>query len=160
MVNLTFQWEPINHLLNTGINELGMKSWEETWTEDGFKYDPDWARYKRMEEENILRFLAVRKEGNLVGYASVILTSSFHDRDTCCAIVQDFYLDVDSRKGSSGIKLFWVLEEQLKALGVNYIFVAEKLHIKADKGGLGKMLEYLNFNCHEKVWTKHIEGTA
>lgn len=159
---MEYKWEPLVYLLNTGLAELGERSWQETGNDKGLcSYNPDWERYKRMEDENILRFMAVREEGNLVGYASVIMTSSFHDKDVICAIVQDFFLAPESRKGFAGVKLFWVLEEHLKNLGVKQIAAAERLMVSADKGGVGKVFEYLDFHCNERIWTKcFIEGNA
>lgn len=154
---MQYRWEPLSYLLLTGINDLGARSWEENgYDKDILTYNPDWERYKRLEAENILRFMAIRDEEALVGYASVIITNSFHDKDICCAIVQDFYV-VPEKRGFAGLKLFSFLEEQLETLGVNHMAAAERLK---NNNRTGRLFEHLGFHSDERIWTKSIGGHA
>lgn len=155
---MIFRWEPLIHLLQTGLYELGAKSWEENgYEKDTLKFNPDWKRYQLLENEDVLRWMAARVDGELVGYASIILTDSFHDCNIRCAIVQDIYLSPEYRKGKAGIRFLWVIEEQLKALNVHSMSIGERIPGKP----VGKIYERLGYRSEEKIWTKSlIEGNA
>lgn len=158
---MEFRWEPLSYLLDTGLHQLAERHWNEVgYDKDLLKYNPNWPQYKAMEDQNILRWMALRIDGALVGYASVIITQSLHDRDVCCAIVQDFYLAPEHRKGFAGVKIFWVLETQLKALGVKHIAAAERIMTAPEERSTSKLFEYLGFHSDERIWTKSIGGHA
>lgn len=154
--NLTFSYEPLAWLLQCGLAVLAARSWQESWADSGLHFDPDWERYQRMEDEGLMRLLAVRKKGELVGYASVLVGHNLHDRKALCAVVQDFFMAPEARGGFNGLKLFLVLETSLKALGVKQIALAERLDAFKERGGMGKFFSRLGMQCAEKIWTKTI----
>lgn len=152
-----YRWEPLNYLLQTGLHELGERSWQENgYEKDLLTYNPDWHKYQRLQDENVLRFLAVRDNRILIGYASIIVTQSFHDRNITCAIVQDIYLSPEYRKGFAAVRFLWFLEEQLKHLNVNNVSIGERLNGRPT----GKLFEYLGYKSEERIWTKALEGNA
>lgn len=153
---LTFAWEPLNHLLHTGIAALGARSWEECGNDkDVFEYDPDWARYGRMEGSDILRFAAVREDEELIGYASVIIGSNLHDRKVSCGMIQDIFIAPDKRRSTgAAAKLMDYVESQLLGIGVKHITLGERL--TSQRQGVGKWLAARGYQSHERLWTKSL----
>lgn len=150
---MMFRWEPLSYLLQTGLAELGARSWDESGNDKHlFEYDPDWARYGRMEKSDCLRFIAVRDDAeDLVGYASIIITDNLHDRKIPCGIVQDIFITPEKRKGThAGDKLMDFIEAQLASVGVQHVSVAERLMV----GNVGKWLERRGYHSNERIWTK------
>lgn len=156
--NINFRWEPLNHLLQSGLAELGARSWEECGNDkDVFSYDPDWARYGRMEKSDVLRFVAVRENDELIGYASVIITDNLHDKKICCSIIQDIFIAPEKRRGTGAAdKLMDFLEAQLIAIGVKHISAAERLMGQKEKGGVGRWLARRGYHSNERIWTKSL----
>jgi GNAT superfamily N-acetyltransferase len=152
---ITFHWEPLSHLLNSGIDRLGKQSWGECGNDKHvFNYDPDWARYGRMEANDILRFVAVREKEDLIGYASVIITDNLHDRKVACGIVQDVFVLPDKRKGGTAGKLMDFIESSLSGIGIQHLTVGERL--KSGKG-VGRWLAQRGYFCNEHLWTKALK---
>ena len=61
-------FEPLSYILNNGLRELSHEAFLEV--EDGKEeYNPDWVGYQTQENNNILRFVSLRENGNLIGYA-------------------------------------------------------------------------------------------
>lgn len=155
MVAMQFTWEPLNHLLGTGLAELGERSWSEIGVDkDVFNYNPDWYQYQKLQDNDMLRFMAVRDDdGILIGYASVVIQRNLHDRTVLCAIVQDIYLDPESRKGYATARQFiQTLEKQLTLIGVKHLSIAEREN--DPRGGVGAVYSRLGFNSVERIWTK------
>lgn len=156
-MNLQYRFEPLNYLLQTGLVDLGERSWSEIGNDkQTFQYNPDWHEYERMQQQDMLRFLAVRDDtGLLVGYASVIVRHNLHDKNVLCAIIQDIYLEPEHRKGMGAFKRFeQTLEGLLKGIGVKHIAVAEREN--DPRGGVGEVYRRLGFNSCERIWTKSI----
>lgn len=150
---LEMRWEPLNYLLKTGLAELGARSWDECGLDkDTFNYDPDFARYGRMEEANILKFLAVRDEGELVGYASVIITQNLHDRNVSVGIVQDVFIAPERRAGGTADKLMDTLESQLMSIKCQHLSIAARNPVAL------RWLKRKGYNSHEWICTKPLRS--
>lgn len=152
---IAYTWEPVEYLLDHGLHELGRKFYEK-YGDRRFNYDPDWERYKKMQDENILRFMSVRQDNKLIGFASVIIMPNLHDRTLSCAIIQDFYVSPQKGLAHPEIKLFWILEEQLKLMNVKNMTTAQILHGDAKP----EFYEFLGFDPTETIWVKSIGGRA
>ena len=158
---MQIRWEPLSYLLNTGLAELGERSWGEIGNDkDIFEYDPDWFRYQQLQQDDILRFLAVRDDvGLLIGYASVVVQYNIHDRKILCAIVQDIYLEPESRKGFDSVKFFLnMLEDHLAKIGVKHLSIAEREN--DERGGVGPVYKRLGFKSCERIWTKCLANSS
>jgi hypothetical protein len=156
-MTLNFRFEPLSYLLNTGLAELGERSWSEIGNDkQTFQYDPDWHQYERLQQQDILRFFAVRDDAELlVGYASVLVMHSLHDKKVLCAIIQDIYLEPEHRNGLESFRKFeQTLEGLLKGIGVKHISIAERENDQ--RGGVGEVYRRLGFNSCERIWTKSL----
>lgn len=154
MEAFTYGFEPLADLLADGLARLAKRSWQESWGASGLHFNPDWQRYQRMEQAQLLRMVAVRAGGALVGYASLMLHPNLHDRTALCAVVQDVFLLPEMRRGCAGIKLFRLIIAYVQAAGVRQLAVAERLKVAAEKGGTGKLFAFLGLRCDERIWTK------
>lgn len=155
---MQYRFEPLNYLLNNGLNELGLRSWAEVGNDKQlFKYNPDWARYQRMEDIETLRFMAVRDDADiLIGYASIIVGTNIHDRDVLCAVIQDIYLSPENRMGMKSAREFIVdnIEKALKGIGVKHLSIAEREN--DPRGGVGAVYQRLGYGSNERIWTKEL----
>ena len=151
---LTFQWLPLSTLLSAGLAEIRNKGWEEIWRDDALDNDPDWSRYQCMENENIMRFMAVIENGILVGYAAVLLISNIHDRKKMTSYVQDFYI-LPRRDRAMAIKaLLDTVSSSLASLGAVEITASERSAIRQNRGGIGALFRRMGWQSHERLWTK------
>lgn len=138
-------------MLQSGLEQLGAASWHECGNDkEIFEYDPDFARYGRMEASNTLRFVSVRDGDELVGYASVIITDNLHDQKICCGIIQDIFILPEKRKGGTADQLLDFVEQQLMLAHVKHLSIAERLMV----GPIGKWLSRKGYRCNERIWTK------
>lgn len=158
MKDLTFTWEPVAYLLSCGLHDLGHKHWMEGVQEkSAFPYDPDWEAYKRIENSNEYKIIAVRWHGHLVGYAGVRIFSSIQSRGVTCSYVQEYYIEPKFRKKSmSGIKLFRFIHEQLKIMKVNHVAVHMPDIVRAERGGLGKFFKHLGYEPQGNLMARSI----
>lgn len=152
---MDFRFEPLDYLLQSGLAMLGSNSWDECGNDkELFNYDPDWSRYARMEKADILRFVSVRENDNLVGYASIIITDNLHDKKICCAIIQDIFIMPKKRKGGTADRLLYFIEKLMMSINVKHISIAERLMV----GNVGRWLSRKGYHCNERIWTKSLDA--
>lgn len=155
MLNYTF--EPLAYLLKTGLNDLMSRTWDEVGNDkELFEYDPFWERYKSMEDNDVLRFMAVRDEvGVLVGYASIIIMPNLHDRKAISSYIQEIYLEPEARKGFKTFKDFInVVLDNLVKMKVDHVAIAERENDV--RGGIGCVYRRLGFRSCERIWTMNL----
>ncbi|CAM5999279.1 unnamed protein product [Sphagnum balticum] len=84
-----------------------------------------------MEDDHMMRWLAVRHEGKLVGYASMLVITHLHSRKVMNGIVQDYFIAPEYRSGFAGIRLFKEIQNIMEAVNAGIM-------IASDRGGLSK----------------------
>ena len=150
---MEMRWEPLSHLMETGLPELGARSWDECGLDkETFNYDPDFARYGRMEQSDILRFMAVRDNGELCGYASVLVHSNLHDKSVCVGVVQDIFVAPEKRKGGTADMLLDMVESQLAGIKCQHLSIA------ARSPAALRWLKKKGYNSHEWICTKTLRS--
>lgn len=147
---LRCSWEPLNHLLDQGLEQLGARSWQECGNDkELFKYNPNWPRYQKMQDMDLLRFIAVRDDADeLIGYVSVIFTDNLHDQSVGCAIVQDIFISPEKRGNGAADIVMDFVENQVCQLGAKHISMASRSYT-ADK-----WLQKRGYNSNERIHTK------
>lgn len=113
--------------------------------------DVDWDKFCLLEGMGILKTLAARADGVLVGYILHILCPLPHYKTVLAAHDDAFYLKRDHRKGMTGVKMFRAAEEMLKKYGVNRVIYHEKL-----RAPMGRVFKYLKYRTIESIWTKDL----
>lgn len=143
---MVYQIENLAVLLKDGLHELARRHWEAA-DNTGEEYDPDWSRYQEMENCNILRWLAVRQDGKLVGYASMLVTPHLHSRKINRGVIQDYFIAPEYRSGFAGVRLFREIHKIMRAVNANLV-------LASDRGGLGKFFKFLGYFKGETIWVK------
>jgi|TARA_R110000772_G_scaffold227180_1_gene337831 GNAT superfamily N-acetyltransferase len=134
------------------VDELFLKHWEEiALNKDKMKLNPDWDYYELLNSAGYLGVYTVRHYDKLVGYFIVIVKSHPHYKDNLVAVNDIIYIDPDYRKGLVGYRLIKFVEDSLKDLGVDLLVINTKAHKPFDP-----LLERLNFELAERVYTKYI----
>ncbi len=147
-------WEPVEDLLKDGLEELGRQSFDELMSDEkAYKYCPNWDRYRELEKQNSLRWISVRDDDKLVGYASVLMHTSMTDSTLIMGVIQDLFLHPDYRKGFAGIEFVKTIENQLRDLGFGEIIIS-------DRGNRGAIYNRMGYNMSEKIWSKSLRGAA
>jgi len=121
---------------------------------DKIKLNPDWDTYRSLEEQGKLKIFTAREDGNLVGYFVVIVAVNIHYKDHLFASNDIIYLAPDYRRGFTGIRLIKFAEKCLKEDGVSVLTINTKVHKPFDL-----VLERLNFNLIERVYSKYLGGS-
>lgn len=158
---VTFGYEPLDHLLKTGLSDLCLECWDKM--DDGFYRDifsPDWQLYKEQEENQHLGFFAMREAEKLIGYAVIVTNADIHQKDLKIAVLHDIYI-TEPKRGYATL-FFHKIEQFALQLGCYRLDVAERLSVDADRGGIGKFYTFMGFKPMEVIWAKVLqqEGTA
>lgn len=95
-----------------------------------FDFRPNYDGYAKRDRDGGLIQFTVRKDGVLVGYCLMLLTTSMHTQ-TLSAVEDSFYLHPDHRGGFTMIRFTRYMIECLKALGVQEVRVTSKLSNKS-----------------------------
>ncbi len=130
---------------------LLMKHWEEIANhKDTRPLNPDFEKYFLLNDQGIIRIFTVRYQGQLVGYASFVISENLHYKDWKYASCDIYYLAPELRKIGIGTEMFTKIEEWLKTVGVISVIVHEKTnHLHSE---LFKSLDYKHTeNIYEKV---------
>ena len=129
-----------------------MSHWEEVAAnKEKVDFNPDYDKYKVIEDTGSLHIVTARKEGVLIGYFVSFLTPSIHYKDHVFALNDVLYVAEKYRGGSVAFKMFIFAESHLKKLGVSVIFIHMKVYAPFDK--LCLKLGYTNV---ERSYSKYI----
>lgn len=128
------------------------KHWEElALNKDKVPLNPDWKRYKAIEDSGILSFIGLRQDGKLVGYFVGIIMPHLH-YTTCNTYIMDMlYVAKEARNKNAGILIMRTMEKEAKRRGVQRIVLNTKIHMN-----IGSLYHYMGFECIETIWSKWI----
>jgi hypothetical protein len=165
-MTVTFQVEGITDLRHEAMPLL-LKHWEEiALNKEVVRLDPDWDGYERLHNLGMLHVTTARADGALVGYASYLLAPNLHYRTMLVAEGDIFYLAIEQRKGTTGIRLLAEAERHLKARARAdkrgfenvYIINKEKAHFTRPDGRsiVGPVLKHLGYNLIEHYHAKRV----
>jgi GNAT superfamily N-acetyltransferase len=125
--------EDIKELIKLHYEEIAVNK-------DVIPLDPDWDRYKALDDSGLIMTVTARDEGKLIGYAIFFVTSHLHYKSTVYANNDLLYLHPDYRKGLVGVRLITISEGFLKQRGVTKIM----WHIKFNKD-FSRLLHHLGY---------------
>ena len=129
------------HQVSEDIKELIKLHYEEiAVNKDVIPLDPDWDRYKQLDDNGLILTVTARDDGKLIGYAIFFVTSHLHYKSTYYANNDLLYLHPDYRKGLVGVRLITISEKYLKEKGVTKIM----WHIKINKD-FSRLLHHLGY---------------
>lgn len=122
------------------------------WEESGHPTSTlviDWDSYFALEEIGRLKFFTARKDGILIGYFVVIITSPFTLKGELAGCYEAVYVDKDHRKSRVAYKLFKFVEACMKEDGV-YRLVASS----SKKNPIGNFLNRMGYSEMETKYEK------
>ena len=144
---LSYGIEPVDKLLADGLHYLTVKHWAEVETG---AFDPDWDAVREAENSERMRWFTVRLDGELIGYASVLMVKSLQQKGKEYAVIEDLFVDKEHRKTGAALGLLRFTIRLLKTLNVSSIMVGEP-H-KKEKRDLGVLYKRLGFRRLETIW--------
>jgi len=147
------QFEPLSYLLLHGLSDMAFQCWTELESGNGEPYAPDWEAYQRMENNNELRFVALRDDGKLLGYASIVIRGDIHQAGVSMATLFDIYI-IPSKRGYAAFFVKYI-ESQLSCLGVRRMIAGEKINATIQNTA-GAFYKQLGFSPLELHWSKAI----
>lgn len=121
--------------------------------QDKVPLDVDFGGYLALQCMGKLFVLTIRDDRKLIGYHSVIVSNSLHNKSTIFGDTDIFYVSPEYRGGRLGIKMFLTTEKLLKPKGVQKVIVQHKLHVHPY---IGKILEHIGYRKIEHVYAKTI----
>lgn len=120
------RFEPLAYLLMNGLPNLTLEAWHELEHEHkNYPYGPDWEEYQRSENNGTLRFISLREEKRLIGYASILLVTDLHHAGLMLGIYRDIYI-TRSKRGYAAIFIRYI-EKELSCIGINRALIGERV---------------------------------
>jgi GNAT superfamily N-acetyltransferase len=146
-----FAQEHYSFELAAEILPLARLNWRESPSyEEGVDADPDFARYRVIDEAGACVFLSAREAGKLVGYIVFFVLPSIHDKRLLVAHGDAFYVLPEYRAQASR-ELYKRAETMLKARGV------KRVGFTVDKGSdFHRLLNTLGFRDDELIVEKNL----
>ena len=126
---VTFQREPLEGILEAGVQDLLHQHWREVaHDQDVIRLRPRWGKYLQAEREGTFVAFTLRRGEKLIGYNAFIVAESLHYEGRIFAVNDVIFLLPDER-GVEGIGLIICAERYLRAGGITKIFY----HIKTNR---------------------------
>jgi len=122
------------------------------WEESGHPTEPlniNWKGYFDLECMGQLRFFTARKEGLLIGYFVVIVTSPLTAKGDLMGVYDAVYVHKDYRKSTVGKRLFKYVETCMKEDGVYRVLASS-----SNKNPIGNFLTRMGYNEVETKYEK------
>lgn len=114
--------------------------------------DPNYDIYVTMYQTGNLKCLSVRDEGDLVGYAVILLSEDMRNISRTVAAIDILYLTEQYRRYDVSRRFFSFIHKVLKQNDV----ASYNISVRKDKRDFSKLLERLSFTELETVYTKRI----
>jgi GNAT superfamily N-acetyltransferase len=134
------------------IEPLLISHWRElALYTDEIKLEPDFDRYKELEDLGKLKIFTLRDDGTLVGYLVVFEDNHLHYASTRWASSDVLYLKKEYRKMTFGAELISFAEQCLREDGVDVFMVGMKVHKPFDK-----LMTNLGYNPVERTYGKKL----
>jgi hypothetical protein len=115
--------------------------------------DIDRVQYEVLDALGKHRAFTARADGELVGYASFVVTTSLHHRTDLRAMHDALYLLPGHRSGLAGIQLIAFADRELRAEQVSTIH-----HVAPAGSPLGRALERMGNRPHEMIYVKRLHA--
>lgn len=114
-------WPEFHALLPIHHKELALY-------QDKMPLDVDYARYASWEHDGSLLFVAVRENGNVIGYFAGLVGTSPHYQSTLCCKMDVIFLEEAHRGFGTGKLLMDTIRAELKRRGVQVWYMGSKNH--------------------------------
>jgi len=127
--------------------------WEET---EGYRHDqplnPDKARFLQYEKLGLYHSYSARDDGELIGNVTMYVSPSMHTQ-LLIATEDTMFIKKEYRGKRVYYKLFTMVEEEMKKLGVSEIMLTSKVSNPA-----GRLIERMGYNLVANEYSKSFIG--
>jgi len=149
---LTIEWEPIDSLIASGLEDLAIMHWNEAERDQHeVPLALDFDRCRAFEKAGQHVSAALRKDGSLVGYATFTLMTAMFHKTVLHAFCNAIYVEPEHRGPASLWLIHWC-EKRLEQRGVRKIYIASKTATLSD------LLTKLGYEWSETVHCKLLGG--
>lgn len=149
---ITYQWEAFSRIASE-LKSLLPLHWEEVALKHkGVPLEPDWERYFRFELAGYFKIVTVRDHGRLVGYSTWLILPHLHHASALWAHNDVMWIDPLYRQGFTGVRMLRTALKGLRAMGVRVVHATTMDHFEKDRGGLGRVFEFLGFERIQSVY--------
>lgn len=152
-MSVTFQWEPF-HRVSLELALLLRQHWQEVALDhESIPLAPDWDRYYQFALMGIFHVVTVRDSGRMVGYCTWMVCPHLHYSTALWAHNDVLWLSPAYREGFTGIRMMRFSLDGLRAMGVRVVHVTTMDHFEKERGGLGRIFEFLKFKRIQSVYS-------
>jgi len=148
---ISYQEEKITSILDE-IEPLLKDHYAEISVIKDVPFDPDYARYARLERTNGYTFMTCRKDAKLIGFIGYFTYTHIKHQGYLVAAEDVYYIQPQHRLGRTGIDLLVKMEKLLESKGVRRAFITTKVYQDHSK-----ILDYLGYTHHQKNFTKLLD---
>jgi GNAT superfamily N-acetyltransferase len=135
------------------FKDLCVSHWMEIANyQDKIPLEPDWDKYRALENAKMLAFMSVRVSGVMVGYCAFIITPHLHYK-SCVTAMNDLIYVRPEYRGFIGAKLIKESERMVTALGARRII----WHVKPGERDWSSVLERMGYSLEEMMMGKYVE---
>jgi hypothetical protein len=135
------------------FKNLSVHHWMEIANyQDKIPLEPDWDKYRKIEEAGMLMFMTVRVSGSMVGYCAFIITPHLHYK-SCVTAMNDLVYVRPEYRGFIGAKLIKESERTVVALGAKRVI----WHVKPGDRDWRSVLEKMGYLLEEYMMGKYVE---
>lgn len=139
MVNIRF--EPLSYMIMNGLLALTQEAHAELEHEHrDHPYSPDWEEYQRSENNDGLRFVALRENQKLIGYAVIVLIRDVHHFGLMLGVYRDLFVTKSKRGYAASFVRY--IDKQLGNIGANRTLLGERLTSGNEAGNFYKAIGY------------------
>ena len=115
---LTIRPLSVDELASDALAPMVRRHWEEVALHKGLmRLDPDWLRYRAMEQRGLLLALALEVDGEVVGYTLGTVAPHLHYQDLMVYANDAVFVDAKHRGGGVGLRLMRETERVAKSRG-------------------------------------------
>ena len=150
MITYTFEpWETIAPELLQLMESVHAP--EASQFQEHMRVKLDEEHHQRLDAVGILRNLAVRDDGRLIGYHIAALMNNPHFVGIRGAYVLHYFLEPTSRGQGVGSQMFRLAEEDLRGQGIECVWSGAKTHLP-----FARLYEHLGWTAVEVTYSKWI----
>jgi L-amino acid N-acyltransferase YncA len=122
----SFQRERVQDTINEA-HPLLQRHWDEiAWTKELSGVDIDRAFYRRLEDAGGIICVTARHDGELIGYAVYFVRQHPHYQGVRWAVSDIYWIAPEHRGRLLGLRLFQVVEDELRKAGVQVMHTTGK----------------------------------
>lgn len=108
----------IDELSSAALAPMLRRHWDEVALHKGLmRLDPDWLRYRAMEQRGLLLCLALEVDGRVVGYTLGTVAPHLHYQNLTVYANDAIYIEVEHRGGGVGLRLMRETERVARSRG-------------------------------------------